>query len=118
LDALKPSVKENVERNQLRQQACFRGNRKVVFEASEPVLARDYSTNTWRNATVVTRCSPVTYIVKTNDMRMWKRHVDQLKPRCVTGPKSVTSEECAISDANPAYQDDIPLELRKFQSIR
>lgn len=41
----------------------------------------DYNLKQWRNATIESQCSPVTYKVRTDDNRTWKRHVDQIKER-------------------------------------
>lgn len=76
LDLLKPTVRERVDSNQERQRRYFRGNRYVNFSPNEDIVAKDYSTNSWREAVVEERCSLVTYTVRTNDNRLWKRHVD------------------------------------------
>jgi|GEM_PF-5291020 len=44
-------------------------------------MVKDYSKNNWRSAEICEQISPVTYTVKTDDNRIWKRHVDQIKSR-------------------------------------
>jgi len=79
-DIVKPTV-EQIIKNQDKQKHCFRGHRDVTFETDETVMVKDYSKNNWRPAEICEQISPVTYNVKTDDNRIWKRHVDQIKSR-------------------------------------
>jgi len=80
-DILKPTVEQTVIKNQDRQKHFFRGHRAVTFETDKTVMVKDYSKNNWRSAEICEHIGPVTYNVKTDDNRIWKRHVDQIKSR-------------------------------------
>lgn len=79
-DLLKVHVKGRVLQKQEDQKRFFRGNRSIDFEPKEVAMAKDYSNNNWRKTEVVKQLGPVTYTVRTEDGRLWKRHSDQLKP--------------------------------------
>lgn len=91
-----------------------------------PVVVKDYRTDTWRKAIVEEQCSPVTYTVRTNDDRSWKRHVDQMKPRLPVYeqiPKSTNAFSVVKSDMdknkcseNSRLADDKPLTVREIKS--
>lgn len=79
MDLLKPSLRSSIEKKQLSQQRCFRGNRKAEFEKNDIVMAKDTINNSWRKSSVIDRISPVTYVVNTSDGKVWKRHTDQIR---------------------------------------
>lgn len=65
----------------------FHGEEKSVrhFEINERVAARDFSGfSKWQFGTVTDRMGKVHYMIKLDDGRIWKRHVDQMRPgpRC------------------------------------
>lgn len=93
LDMFKPSVGENVLLNQEKQRQYFKGGRNVTFVKDDLVVARNYSGTRWLNATVIDQYGPVTYVVRTVNNQMWKRHVDQLRPRSERHTNSARSEE-------------------------
>ncbi|XP_058816399.1 uncharacterized protein K02A2.6-like [Topomyia yanbarensis] len=65
-------------------QNTSRGEEKKVrsFVVNDSVAARDFlsSSEKWRFGVVAEKMGKLHYMIKLNDGRMWKRHVDQLKP--------------------------------------
>lgn len=106
LDELKPSIRENVERHQEKQREYFPGHREISFHRDEPVVARDYRTNTWKEAKIEERQSPVTYTVRTNDNHLWKRHIDQLRPRNETISEG-TNDNTDLGRDYPCKRKDV-----------
>jgi hypothetical protein len=83
LDIMRPDVGKTVEQAQERQQAAYRSSQQTKeFKDGDLVWARNYREgDKWVPASVVKRKGPLTYRVRINDSLVWKRHVDQLKPR-------------------------------------
>lgn len=109
LDAMKPGIRDTVERKQEEQRFYFRGNRSINFEPNQRVNVKDYSSNQWTKASVESKCSPVTYIVRTDDNRVWKRHADQMKAQFKAGgelgdvcPTPCEEQRNALQDAGVA----------------
>lgn len=77
LDALRPNLAENIQRNASKN-LSGRENREI--EVGEPVLARDYRQRkeTWIAGVILKSLGPVTYQVQVGDL-IWKRHIDQLR---------------------------------------
>ncbi|XP_058827953.1 uncharacterized protein K02A2.6-like [Topomyia yanbarensis] len=70
------------------------------FGVDDRVSARDFlSSSKWQFGTVMERVGKLHYIVKLDDGRIWKRHVDQLQP----GPVKEASDKEALIDANEVY---------------
>nr|XP_031830190.1 uncharacterized protein K02A2.6-like [Nomia melanderi] len=76
---LKSMVGERVTQRQIDQKHYFRGNRKITFINKETVMAKDYACDRWRKSELVEKLSSVSYKVRTEDSRIWKRHIDQLR---------------------------------------
>ncbi|XP_058810507.1 uncharacterized protein K02A2.6-like [Phymastichus coffea] len=107
-DLLKEKVKNNVYHKQQEQRKYFRGNRNVTFDEKEVVMARDYANGNWRKVKVDKQVSPVTYNVTTDDQRVWKRHVDQLRACNLSVSDSHnlrTPEKCNSPIANVTQND-------------
>jgi len=83
LDIIRPDVGKTVEQALQRQQAAYRSSQQAKeFKEGDMVWARNYREgDKWVPATVVKRQGRLTYKVRVNDSLVWKRHVDQLKPR-------------------------------------
>ena len=79
LDLLRPDTGELVNAAQ-EKQATRRGGLLREAVPGDAVLVRDYSTRgqKWVEGEVVERSGPVSYVVRTDDGRVQKRHVDQL----------------------------------------
>ena len=138
LDALRYETKQKVELKQEQQKFNFTGNRKKEFSESDLVMAKEYKNNDWQwsEGKVIEKLGPVTYNVKTEDDRIWKRHVDQLTTRKenVVENKTVNinkdkdvSEKFEIEiDSNNKDQNELsivsenemPQMLRRSQRIR
>lgn len=105
-DLLTTSIRDRVELCQEKQRHYFRGKRNINFVPQEDIVTKDYSDNTWREATIVERRSPVTYTVRTNDNRMWKRHTDQIRPRIDSKRTSQNSDDNSEISELPAKPID------------
>jgi hypothetical protein len=83
LDIMRPDVGKTVEQSTERQQAAYRSSSQTKeFKEGDLVWARNYRDgDKWIPARVVKRQGTLTYKVRVNDSLVWKRHVDQLKPR-------------------------------------
>ena len=93
LSAVRPSVRGKVELSQSRQKHYFRGDRELNFNELDLVMIRNYtsSSNKWQKGQVLEKMSPVTYTVRTDDDKIHKRHIDQMKPRIETTDLSETN---------------------------
>uniref|UniRef100_A0A8C4NCS6 Gypsy retrotransposon integrase-like protein 1 n=1 Tax=Eptatretus burgeri TaxID=7764 RepID=A0A8C4NCS6_EPTBU len=58
-----------------------------TFEVGQPVMVRDYFHNCkWVPAVVAVVLGPANYMVKTNDGKVWKQHVNQIHDRISASP--------------------------------
>lgn len=80
-DLLLPSTEEIVETH---QEKMIRngGQRRKMFHVGELVWARDFRLNkpNWTKGCVQDTLGPQTYLIKTEDNLLWKRHLNQLWP--------------------------------------
>ncbi|KYN30447.1 hypothetical protein ALC56_15143 [Trachymyrmex septentrionalis] len=76
LDVIKPDIRSRIKQKQGNQR-FFKGNRAITFGDNDSVMTKDYRTKSWRQA-IVEQISPVTYNVRTDDGRIWRRRTDQL----------------------------------------
>ena len=81
LSAINAATRYRVKTAQEKQKNNFSGNRTLELAPNDLVVARDYGTNQWRDAQVIGKTGAVMYDVRTDDNRIWKRHIDQLKLR-------------------------------------
>jgi len=84
LDLLHPDVRKGVIQQQVTQKhhhdVKVRGERQ--FEVGDDVFARNYGVGMmWLSGTIVGIDGPVSYVVKLEDGRTWRRHTDQLRKR-------------------------------------
>ena len=84
LDLLHPDMRKEVIRHQVTQKenhdAKVKADRR--FEVSDSVFARNYAVGApWIAGTIVGIDGPVSYVVRLEDWRIWRRHVDQLRRR-------------------------------------
>ncbi|XP_015114936.1 uncharacterized protein K02A2.6-like [Diachasma alloeum] len=107
LDFLRPNLRHRVVKQQVKQQFYAPGTHQRSFEIGQRVMAANHSGDNFVLATVEEQLSPVVYLVKTMDNRLWKRHVDQLKGCAVfpdhkvtTIPNEVVSEVISPSTSN------------------
>lgn len=74
-----------------------------VFSQGERVACREYTTQVkWRFGTVLEKLGKLHYIVRLDDNRLWKRHVDQMR---AIG-KRVHSKNGSDLDNNHYWDDD------------
>ncbi|XP_011313170.1 uncharacterized protein K02A2.6-like [Fopius arisanus] len=99
IDLVRPNLRGHVLKQQLSQQIHASGNRKCLFSYGDIVMAKDVMRNKWIQAKVMNQLSPVTYVVKTIDDRLWKRHIDQLKSSLLT------EKPALVAEVNPGFLD-------------
>ena len=132
-DLIRPGLREHVENNQRKQENNFHANRKTEFETNDLVIAKDFSKKNWRSAEIEEKIGYVIYNVRTDDNKLWVRHIDQLKPSAiekeesenaqkVVNEKSILSSNIASSEPNIKEEDsatdvqnDRQVELRRSQ---
>ena len=98
LDFIKLNLRNNIKRKQQKQVESFHSNRTKTFNVDDSVVAKDYNKNNWRLAVVEEKVSPVVYSVRTDDDRLWKRHLDQLRQSNINPSKIDTSQQPLPSD--------------------
>ena len=87
LDLLKPSLEDQVEHRQSQQKSNHDTNRTKTFVKGECVYARGFGTGPkWVPATIEEVSGPVSYLVKLEDGRVVRRHLDHLRRRKLTHP--------------------------------
>ena len=119
LDALRPSIQENVLRSQESQTKNFGGNRVIEFEINAPVMAKNYGTNgeAWVKAQIIEKLSPVTYNVRTIYNDVWKRHIDQIRS-CKTEWNEPNYNE-AVKAASTISKNDLSnLNSESFHEVQ
>lgn len=79
LDLLRPDTRELVRVRQAEAEER-RGGTAREASVGEPVHVRDYTAShaKWRDGVVSARTGPVSYVVKTDDGRECRRHIDQI----------------------------------------
>lgn len=102
-DLLLPSTEEIVETQQERM-IRQGGQRRKLFVVGELVWARDFrsSIQKWIKGCVQDTLGPQTYLIKTEDNLLWKRHLNQLWP-CIQ--RKHTVELDASKSQSPAMED-------------
>ena len=83
LDLIKPNVVERVEKRQAQQKLSHDGSSRVnTFEKGETVYAQNFGTGSkWIPAVVQEVTGPVSFLVKLEDGRLVRRHLDHLRRR-------------------------------------
>lgn len=81
LDLLRPSCNEHVLQQQTKQQMQHDQWAKMRdFEVGDTVMIRNYRGKPkWFTGTILEKCAPVSYRVKTHSGLIWRRHVDKLR---------------------------------------
>ncbi|XP_029163713.1 uncharacterized protein K02A2.6-like [Nylanderia fulva] len=79
-ELMKPSVIDDVEKQQRAQIISRRGNRNVEFQTGDMVMVEDFGVRSKKRVvgTIEEKVSPVTFRVKVAPDKLWKRHVDQI----------------------------------------
>ena len=85
LDLLVPSTSKKVEHRQWQQKVCHdKLSPRKPFNKGEKVYARNFGTSTgqkWLPAVIVEVTGPVSFMVRLQDNRLVRRHMDHLQPR-------------------------------------
>ena len=99
LGFLVPDVSKCVNQRQL-QMENTRSTPCRSFDVGDLVLRRSYVSNVgkWIPPTVLKKTGPLSYQVKLEDGRVWRKHIDQLLSRSEKPPASFVSD---VFDRNP-----------------
>ncbi len=90
LSRLHPDLSQTVAYRQEKQKEYHDRKAKLrEFVISSRVYVRDVLAKKWLSGTVEKRLGPVTYIVRLQDNRLWKRHVDHIRPKFDDGEDSI-----------------------------
>ena len=99
LDLVKPNILHRVESKQLSQKLNHDTTANVrSFQIDDPVLVKNFNSTgkKWLRGHIIKSVGPLSYLIKLNDGRIFRRHVDHLR-------------KCFISqDQNPVVSDSIP----------
>lgn len=74
-------IKRKCKIMQSNQQQYYKGNRKTIFSINENVMVKDYSVPgkvSWLKSTIFKPLGKQTYLVKTTNNKIWKRHANQI----------------------------------------
>lgn len=109
LDLLRPNLRDRVIKQQTNQQYQAPGTHWRTFEIGQKVMASNHLGNNFVLATVEDKISPVVYLVRTEDNRQWKRHVDQLKACSVQLTQETTARDVPKLDqlVRPVLENNI-----------
>ena len=83
LDLLVPSIEEQVKKKQAQQKLYHdRGTKLRCFQVGDTVYAKNFACGEpWLPAVVTHKTGPLSYVVHTEDNRVMRKHVDQLRAR-------------------------------------
>ena len=101
LDLLHPDLHSRVENQQLQQKL----NRDPVvprmlqLSVGDVVYAKNYGVGrTWSSGVIIGVDGPVSFVVKLEDGRIWRRHQDQLMRKCDMHAYPVAGEAADVAD--------------------
>ena len=103
-DLLKPDTQSFVTSKQAQQKMHHDQHSKSrQFSTGQPVMVKDFrSSRKWIPGMIVGRSGPLTYLVKLEDGKVIRRHIDHLRARTVisksvpTAPTTVTGNETEL----------------------
>ena len=107
-DLLKIKIRENVSKKQLEQKEHYNGNRQIEFALNQNVMAKDYCNNAWVKAIIISKLSPVTYNVLTENNLLWKRHINQLTSQELDSCNKVITNEKDPSSSQIFENNNFP----------
>ena len=81
LDMIHPDISSKVQNSQTRQKEYHdRRARFREFSVGQSIMARNMRPGPdWVQAEIIERLGPLTYMVKTKDQLLWRRHIDLLR---------------------------------------
>ena len=105
LDLLYPDLEKVVLSKQVKQKSyADKSARPKEFHIGDSVYARNYAVGKmWLPATVLGVDGPVSYVVRLDDGRVWRRHSEQLRHRLDTH-----SDEADVSGYSVPPAEDVP----------
>ncbi|XP_017479034.1 PREDICTED: uncharacterized protein K02A2.6-like [Rhagoletis zephyria] len=93
--------------HKLEQRPYVASGRVRLFDVGDPVYFRNYAAGPlWLAGKVIEVTGPVSYVVQSTDMRIGRRHVDQIKRRVVAPTEPLLPHEEKRHDSRDA---DIPV---------
>ena len=103
LDLVKPNIRQRVEINQLSKKIYHDTTAKVrPFVINDPVLVKNFSNSgaKWLQGHVIKAVGPLSYVIKLNDGRVFRCHVDHLRKCTFTEEQPAMANESAhdVSD--------------------
>jgi hypothetical protein len=83
LDAIRPNIQVRVDSKQFSQKVNHDKHTKLrTFNTNDSVYAENYATGPrWIAGLILERVGSCMFTVQLDDGRVWRRHVDQLRPR-------------------------------------
>ena len=129
LDLLHPNIGSRVQTKQLHRKAAVDTHRRLrQFAAGQHIMTRDfYNGARWIPGTVVDQTGPVSYRVRVQGGRVWRRHVDHLLEASGEGVHRDHSQQNADSELDvmpgnnsalrPPTTDNLTLQLKLMNSL-
>lgn len=74
-------------------------------------MAKDYSANNWRRSQIREEISPVTSTLNTDDNRMWKRRVDQIKDCNLPFDRIENTSQSKIERITPSVKEVVEQQI-------
>ena len=127
LDLLRPDLRKVVRDQQSRQKSAHDlRSRPREFAPGSDVFVQNFSSGpTWLAGIILQRRGPVSYLVKLQDGRIFRRHVDHVRVRTSSGNKALPDQELPWPDMPTNSSDSsVPTESgnqpthRSSRSIR
>ena len=83
LDLLRPNIRTTVVRRQVAQKENHDGKRWLrTFDIDDEVYAQNFALGRpWLPGVICAVDGPVSYVVRLEDGRIWRRHIDQIRTR-------------------------------------
>jgi transposase InsO family protein len=82
-DLLRPDRRSRVAERQQQQKVDHNRNKRVrSFSVGQSVMVKNFRPGPdWIPATIVEKLGPLSYVIETQDLQLWRRHVDHVKGR-------------------------------------
>ena len=81
-----------------------------VFEIGQSVMVRNYREGSkWVPGVIIENTGPVSYVVKTSDGLVWRRHVDQIR-EYVSEQMSASRNLTSVPQSDDEYGPTLPLQ--------
>ena len=110
LDLLKPNVTRDVAKGQASQKYHHDKSAKAIeFQVGQAVWVRDVLKKQWVKGKIAETSAPYSYKVHTEDGKLWRRHVDQLKDHQIIVKDSVATTSSPSEDAFVSYRNELQL---------